>query len=655
MRERTSKPWCFMLLGMMLSTTAVAQVTFQELSFAEAQQRAQREGKIIFVDVMRSGPLPEHNQRVEAEVFTIDSIASFFRDNCVSIRMDMGSEAGKEFIPNLNMLMYPAYVFYDAKGAQLQYTNAFAVAQDPNVLMQKARASAAVADEKMANTRSIRFEQRTDWAALLGQAKSSGKLIFLDAQTEWCRPCRMMERDVFTLDRVADFYNERFINVSMDMEKGDGPRLVKEYGITAYPTYLFIDGDGQVVHRDGGYKDAEPFIAVGEQAAKASASHQGISFVDGNWESILARAKAEDKLIFLDGYAVWCGPCKIMDKDVFTRADVGDYFNGTFINVKVDMEKGEGIMLKDRYGIKAYPTYLFINANGEEVHRIVGSSPAEKFMANAQIALQPEQQLGTLAARYANGERGQAFLRQYLDGLALAYRQDEATTVATQYLETLPESEWLSAANWQLLNRYLVDPASPVLRHYALNRDKMARLGIEKADDQLEKKFGSALHLALGPDGDASKATLKDVQRTIKRAALPNTAQLLRLGELLGAAKFGNWSRYIKVMDGVVAEGNPVYGQSVPVAVAFFGARVLRETEGRYAGAVLRWTDEMLPKLENALDKSKLYDLRQSAYRAAGDEQNAELAKATSKELVAKWQAENGGSGAMMMMPMTIK
>ena len=88
-------------------------------------------------------------------------------------------------------------------------------------------------------SRTIPFNS-DNWKGLLAKAKKENKLIFLDAYTEWCRPCIMMAKNVFTQDKVADFYNEHFVNVSMDMEKGEGPLIGKKYKISAYPAFLFI-------------------------------------------------------------------------------------------------------------------------------------------------------------------------------------------------------------------------------------------------------------------------------------------------------------------------------------------------------------------------------------------------------------------------------
>jgi len=253
-------------------TLPAQTISFQEIPFEEALSLAKKTGKIIMVDV-RGAQKPSANEKVENEIFTADSIAAFLQEHCIPVYVNMHSDAGKAFAPRLNMLMYPTYVFYDGQGVQLDYINAYTIANDPAIFMQKARASLAQAKERVDNSRSIIFTEKK-WADLLEQAKRENKLIFLDAQTEWCRPCRLMAQNIFTLNRVADFYNSNFINVTMDMEKGEGPALAKKYKITAYPTYLFIDHTGNLVHMDDGYKEAEPFIEVGKKALEAKKQQQ---------------------------------------------------------------------------------------------------------------------------------------------------------------------------------------------------------------------------------------------------------------------------------------------------------------------------------------------------------------------------------------------
>src|SRR5690606_40768831 len=84
-------------------------------------------------------------------------------------------------------------------------------------------------------------------------------------------------------------------------------------------------------------------------------AQDGIQFQKNTFGEMLEKAKKENKLIFIDAMAVWCGPCKLMDKNVFSQKPVGDYFNANFINGKFDMEKGEGLELAARYGVRSYP------------------------------------------------------------------------------------------------------------------------------------------------------------------------------------------------------------------------------------------------------------------------------------------------------------
>lgn len=117
---------------------------------------------------------------------------------------------------------------------------------------------------------------------------------------------------------------------------------------------------------------------------------QGIKFTEGNWKEILALAEKEKKLVFVDCCTEWCQPCKKMEKETFSLKKVGEYFNTHFINVKMDMERGEGPVILNMYKINAFPTLLFVNAKGEEVFRIVGDKTEQELLQVGADALASE-------------------------------------------------------------------------------------------------------------------------------------------------------------------------------------------------------------------------------------------------------------------------
>jgi len=85
---------------------------------------------------------------------------------------------------------------------------------------------------------------------------------------------------------------------------------------------------------------------------------QGIEFFHGSWEEALEIAQQEDKPIFVDAYASWCGPCKRMAANVFPQAKVGEVFNANFINMKLDMEKPEAAKFRVNHPVRAYLPYF---------------------------------------------------------------------------------------------------------------------------------------------------------------------------------------------------------------------------------------------------------------------------------------------------------
>lgn len=159
----------------------------------------------------------------------------------------------------------------------------------------------------------------------------------------------------------------------------------------------------------------------------------GMTFVEKSFDDLLAQAKAEDKVIFIDAYTTWCGPCKMMAKNVFPAEEVGTVYNERFINAKFDMEKGEGPGLAKRYSVQAYPTYLFVDGDGNIVHKGIGYIPQEEFLALADAA-SGENSLGALNKRYDAGERNEEFLKAYSNTLAQVYESQKAAEVMDLYL-----------------------------------------------------------------------------------------------------------------------------------------------------------------------------------------------------------------------------
>lgn len=99
---------------------------------------------------------------------------------------------------------------------------------------------------------------------------------------------------------------------------------------------------------------------------------EGIQFFKITFQEALEKAKTEKKPIFLDFYATWYGPCKMLKKHTFSDKEVGNYYNANYINIAIDGETKEDRDLANKYGIQGYPTLLILDKNGNQVAEQVG-------------------------------------------------------------------------------------------------------------------------------------------------------------------------------------------------------------------------------------------------------------------------------------------
>ena len=215
----------------------------------------------------------------------------------------------------------------------------------------------------------------------------------------------------------------------------------------------------------------------------SSTSEEGMAFEHGSVAEIFAIAKAQNKYIFVDCFADWCGPCKWMAANVFPQKEVGEFYNSNFVSYKFDMEKGEGPDFAKQYNVTSYPRYLYFSPDGELVHMSGGSKEAEKFIQDGMNALNPEMTLYGLQTKYESGDRSPQTLMNYANALWNA-NQKGNQAIGEEYLKTQDESELTSADNWQMIERFVWNVDGREFKYLEANKATFASLYGEKEVSQ---------------------------------------------------------------------------------------------------------------------------------------------------------------------------
>lgn len=223
-----------------------------------------------------------------------------------------------------------------------------------------------------------------------------------------------------------------------------------------------------------------------------NAQDRSIRFEEGTFQAALEKAKQENKLLFVDCYTSWCGPCKMLARDVFTNNEVADYFNEHFISLKVDCEKGEGPEIKNRFGVSGYPTLLFINGKGEVVNKIVGASTQPYFWENVKKGLDPKNSLYAKEQKYESGYRDQAFLVDLIANYKKVREDKKATEVSQELLKSVKGDQLLTKEMWDVVSYYFVSPYGSewwnfILEH-AADYEKLV------GKEAVAKKIGETMH-----------------------------------------------------------------------------------------------------------------------------------------------------------------
>ncbi|MEI8137419.1 MAG: thioredoxin domain-containing protein [Bacteroidota bacterium] len=240
------------------------------------------------------------------------------------------------------------------------------------------------------------------------------------------------------------------------------------------------------------------FIALTLLSAFAFCQNKQIIFETGNFASVLTKAEMENKLIFVDAFTTWCGPCKKMSKEIFTMDTVANYYNKNFINYKFDMEKGEGIEFAKKYQVQCYPNLLVLNSKGELVHRGAGYMKGPDFISFAKDAASTDNNFYALKANYEKSGLTEKTIVNYIslmEGACL-----DASDLVSKYLKSVKDEDLSNEVNWTLLRDNVTDINSREVAYLVKNyrefelkyntqvEDKISKLGLMYFSNHLRAK-----------------------------------------------------------------------------------------------------------------------------------------------------------------------
>ena len=197
------------------------------------------------------------------------------------------------------------------------------------------------------------------------------------------------------------------------------------------------------------------------------------NFRELSFDQAVAAAKSEGKQVFVDVMTSWCGPCKLMAREVFPQKMVGDFMNKTFVCIKIDAEKGEGISLAKTYKVNAYPTFLLLDTEKREVARLVGYKEGESFVTEMQRLLNPDATPEKLKALYESGQRNAWLIKNYASYLYDEAAKDrrnyekkskEINRMVTDYYMALSDADKLNPENYFAFRKYVTSTDEPAVR-----------------------------------------------------------------------------------------------------------------------------------------------------------------------------------------------
>ncbi len=493
---------------------------FQPLTWEQASFVAARDNKLVLVEV---GPVEKSlGGKLEKHREMLDYL---FR-NVIAVRMDLSTSSGKEFEYRLLMHTPPVFAFFMPYGDLVGVVSSEKVEQDAEVLREVLHQARQAALVKKNNSRSVDFAS-LDLKQALSLAAAEGKSVFVYVREDRNQPSLLMEKNVLNLDRVADFFNQNFVNLSLD--KGQADELLPGYPVNCCPTYLFLTSRGKLLYRAEEFCEAEQLTGYGNIALEKA---KGIPFeIPGTGETE-TKARQTGKLIFIDHYVAG-NLHKELVQNVFSDPEVTELFTAHFVNIGHETEQA---------------FLQFTDASGKELHRVRSVADAEDLLTQAQRALTGRGVSG-MTAEYRQGNRDAEFVKEYMVVLDRAGLAQEASQVAMEYLSPFTPVCLKEKLYWNLFEQY-VRSTDASFFDYLLGQE--SELAGFYGEESVYRKI-TALWMAGAEnfvrDGYFDESGFKEYTKCLKKEKVKNWRQIVRNARMQIAEQMGDWKTFITLAE----------------------------------------------------------------------------------------------------------
>lgn len=509
------------LMGMFMAISGrtVAQPIppiVQSLNWEQANLKATQEKKLVLV---LAGAV---DVKIEKEIQRHRELVNYLLRNVIAIRIDMNTPQGKDFESRLLLYPHPAFAFFMPYGDLVGVVSAGEVAGKSDILRETLQKAQEIAAEKKKNSRHITFEDLSEQQALT-KAAEENKQVFIHFYSKQDQTSLLMDRNVFNLDRVADFYNRNFVSLRIDMDQSMD--LVQKYQVKRAPYFLFLNAKGKKLAEVTGFCSAEQLIQQGQMGLEKA---KGIAFKNLTDQEAMEKAGQKDKLIFIDYYTLGTSH-KEMIRNVFSDPEVTTLFSRYFVNVGREAEQA---------------ALVFKDVAGNELHRVMTVVDADDLLNEAQKVLEGKGLTG-FKEEYQRGNRQSDFMEAYIVMLSRAGYKDEASWITMEYLTPFTAKCLKEPKYWDYFIQYGISATPEFFEYVLTHRSELYQL---YGEEVVQKKI-AALWIAGAEnfvvEGKFDEAGFKEYTKRLKKEKVEGWRLIVRNARMHAAEKVGDWKTFI--------------------------------------------------------------------------------------------------------------